>query len=417
MFYYEETASYDLANYPSSYGLNAQYVTDSYGNSYWNTHPLADPSGNVIEYTWHFNRNTEYNDDPDYGRRIIPSIVMADQNDYTQRLAYVVNTNLPDFKLCFTGLNRSIATTVTLRLSDAYSDNYIDHTITVANNFSYDSHKTTIKDITVDSSQYYRVDPSDITKKFSVYSRPYPKMSTGFDYTLSGNSGAIIVYDASDLLEYVESGNITIPVKYGEAFNFSIKDASKYTDPSIHLVIDDEDDPRWGYNMRKAIDFQIYYPLTSIHIVPKAEIIPSSPQTTISELQDSSIMPALHNYYSSTNERYFPDEAVFQWKGTGDGMNLKEWGIQMVPDVSRLMDVSVVLDGSVLISYNNSGYSYESVYNKLFRWYTGDGDVDWKIATVTIKDPCDSSIIDVKQVTVLSEVTGEHSNMKWLITE
>ena len=89
----------------------------------------------------------------------------------------------------------------------------------------------------------------------------------------------------------------------------------------------------------------------------------------------------------------------------------------MVPDVSRLMDVSVVLDGSVLISYNNSGFPYESVYNKLFRWNTGDGDVDWKIATVTIKDPCDSSIIDVKQVTVLSEVTGEHSNMKWLITE
>ena len=336
MFYYEETASYDITNfperYPSGYELNAQYVTDSYGNSYWNTHPQADPSGNVIEYTWHFNRNTEYNNDPDYGERIIPSIVMADQNDYTNRYAYVVNTSLPDFKLCFTGLNHSDYT-VTLRLSDAYSDNYIDHTIKIYKNcIYYVSAEDFPRDIIIDSSQYYRIDPSDINKQFSLYSYPYPMRSMmGFHYRLSENSNAI-VYDTSDLLEYVESGNITIPVKYGEAFNFSIRDVSKYTDPSIHLEIKDNYDGiypgMWNTNWitKNDVYFQIYYPLTSIRIVPKAEIIPNSPLTTINELQDSSIMPALHNYYSSTNERYFPDEAVFQSEVTGLG-NEKEWGI------------------------------------------------------------------------------------------
>ena len=34
----------------------------------------------------------------------------------------------------------------------------------------------------------------------------------------------------------------------------------------------------------------------------------------------------------------------------------------MVPDVSRLMDVSVVLDGSVLISYNNNKPSFNGAF-------------------------------------------------------
>jgi hypothetical protein len=110
------------------------------------------------------------------------------------------------------------------------------------------------------------------------------------------------------LYDYIISANTVKQVQKGKAFVFSIidsdtpvmdgnevaADASKYLDPSVRLIINNDTN-----NKVKEIDFRLYHPVENIDISIGNELLDSS-------------LPPLHTYYSAKNNQYFPDEAIFE---------------------------------------------------------------------------------------------------------
>lgn len=420
-FNYEEVASPNISLTDSS------KITDYYGNKFYNKHYFADPSDNIIEYTWNITINDEYNIDPSFIDRIVPTAI-GKTSMYDEDL-YLVDTSMPSFKLLITGRN-STANNI-IRIMDTSSPIYYDYDISILN--------AGFRKVDVlDNEEYYIIDPSNYNKQFVINALPtpmgnnitfnaedyYENLSHDVNtYNFVVTRANAITYDTSILYDYITSANTIKAVQKGKAFVFSIidsdipvsnkdfmghdtstvlVDSSKYLDPSVHLYIN----VPGFWEPRKDIWFRIYHPVESIDI------------STQSELYDSSIMPALHNYYSLKNNQYFPDEALFGKVQPDIKIQLNNYNavnkVIVTPKTNRFLhfpskDVSVNIGNDY-----DTGYIYPDIdiHDNTYEIYMGltlptntnVNNFDWNIINYKVTDPIDSSKFGIAQYTTLLDI-------------
>ena len=416
-FNYEEVASPNISLTDSS------KITDYYGNKYYNKHYFADPSDNIIEYTWNITINDEYNIDPSFIDRIVPTAI-GNTSMYDEDL-YLVDTSMPSFKLLITG-RHSTANNI-IRIMDTSSPVYYDYDISILN--------AGFRKVDTDNVNYYRIDPSNYNKQFVINALPTPMgHEISFDAkdyydpcrTTTISRANVITYDTSILYDYITSANTVKAVQKGKAFVFSIidsdtpvmegaykvVDSSKYLDPSVNLVINKD---TGYYRNVKDIWFRIYHPVENIDI------------SIHNELYQSSIMPALHNYYSLKNNQYFPDEAIFGHLNMYHPDRIDNTGwyckINVTPKTNRFLHLSNA-DISVNIGQDyDTGYfdlltdsstnefgpyltQYLPVTSREINQYTNLNNFDWNIINYKVTDPIETSIFGITQATTLFEVGG-----------
>ena len=394
-FNYEEVASPNISLTDSS------KITDYYGNKYYNKHYFADPSDNIIEYTWNITINDEYNIDPSFIDRIIPTAI-GNTSMYDEDL-YLVDTSMPSFKLLITG-RHSTANNI-IRIMDTSSPVYYDYDISILN--------AGFRKVDTDNVNYYRIDPSNYNKQFVInalptpmgheisfdasdyYETPVPVGYINENYFNLAAANAII-YDTSILYDYIISANTVKQVQKGKAFIFSIidsdtpviyenevvVDASKYLDPSVKLIINKDTN-----DSVKEIGFRLYHPVENIDISIGNELLDSS-------------LPPLHTYYSAKNNQYFPDEAIFEepFEDINEAPE-KQFIISTTPKTNRFLHLK---NKDILMNFGK----YYIVRNGILYNITTLDDFDWNILNIKVNDPIDSSKYGTTQTTTLLAVNA-----------